>query len=141
VICGPEPAPWRCCIARCCIRTPKNGRKVVGGKFAALPDRAIGFELADYDRTRELIIDPTLTLLYSTYLGGKHDDEATAIALDAGGNSYILGYSASVDYPVSANAFQTELKDTGTADDGGPKRQRRAYENQPERHFAVLHLS
>ena len=92
----------------------QNGRKVVNGKFAALPERAIGFELADYDRTRELIIDPTLTLLYSTYLGGGYDDEATAIALDSSGNSYILGYSASLDYPASANAYQPELKDTVT---------------------------
>jgi len=36
--------------------------------FASWPTVKIGFSIGDYDPSRELVIDPTLS--YSTYLGG-----------------------------------------------------------------------
>ncbi|MBS1807092.1 MAG: SBBP repeat-containing protein [Acidobacteria bacterium] len=49
-------------------------------------------------------------LLYSTYLGGKSDDVANAIAIDTTGNAYIVGNTASTsstnDFPTTASAFQ-----------------------------------
>jgi hypothetical protein len=46
------------------------------------------------------------SLIYSTFLGGSGSDYATGIAVDATGQTYIPGYTASVDFPVSPNAFQ-----------------------------------
>ena len=46
------------------------------------------------------------SLIYSTFLGGSGSDYATGIAVDATGQAYIPGYTASVDFPVSSNAFQ-----------------------------------
>ena len=46
------------------------------------------------------------SLLYSTFLGGSGSDYATGIAVDATGQTYISGYTASIDFPVSSNAFQ-----------------------------------
>ena len=46
-------------------------------------------------------------LVYSTYLGGSDGaDEAVGIALDAGGNAYITGFTSSSDFPTTASAFQ-----------------------------------
>ncbi len=45
------------------------------------------------------------TLVYSTYLGGSGDDEAFAIAVNAAGNAYVTGFTASTDFPT-ANPFQ-----------------------------------
>ncbi len=45
-------------------------------------------------------------LVYSTFLGGKGDDGATAIALDTAGNAYIRGNTASTNYPTTQDAFQ-----------------------------------
>jgi len=47
------------------------------------------------------------SLIYSTFLGGSGNDYATGIAVDATGQAYISGYTASIDFPVSSNAFQS----------------------------------
>jgi len=45
-------------------------------------------------------------LLYSTYLGGSGNDTATGIAVNAAGEAYVSGQTASGDFPV-VSAFQT----------------------------------
>ena len=91
-----------------------NGKKTIEGRFALHADNTIGFQFSNYDKTKTFIIDPTINLLYSTYVGGVHDDEAMGIALDKAGNSYIVGFSASQNFPVSSNAYQTTRKNIGT---------------------------
>ena len=85
-----------------------NGKRLIEGKFVRSAQNTVAFRFSDYDTSRTLIIDPALSLLYSTYLGGYHDDEATAIALDAQKNAYILGYSQSPNYPITGNAYQQQ---------------------------------
>jgi hypothetical protein len=67
-------------------------------------------------------------LEYSTYLGGSVYDEASAIAVDADGDAYVTGATASLNFPVTPgvlqsankkaegtfNAFVTELNPGGT---------------------------
>jgi len=45
------------------------------------------------------------TLVFSTYLGGNGADTANGIAVDAAGNSYVVGDTTSTNFP--ATAFQT----------------------------------
>lgn len=54
-------------------------------------------------------------LIYSTFLGGTGSDYATGIAVDSTGQAYLCGYTGSVDFPVSSNAFQG-LYGGGTSD-------------------------
>ncbi len=42
--------------------------------------------------------------LYTRYLGGSVYDSATAIAVDAAGNAFVAGRTASPDFPVTAGA-------------------------------------
>jgi uncharacterized protein (TIGR03437 family) len=49
-------------------------------------------------------------LFYSSYLGGSSLDWATGIAVDRNGNAYVTGYTYSADFPVTAGAFQRELR-------------------------------
>jgi len=55
-------------------------------------------------------IDPTGSIqLFSTYLGGNGNDFPTGIALDASGSMYVVGYTDSSDFPVTAAALQNTI--------------------------------
>jgi hypothetical protein len=48
-------------------------------------------------------------LVYSTYLGGGADDTGESVALDGLGDSYVVGYTNSTDFPTSPGAYQPAL--------------------------------
>jgi adhesin/invasin len=83
----------------------------------------VEFAVANWDRRRELVIDPTLA--YSTYLGGNADDRGFGIALDDTGAAYVTGYTTSTNFPTQLplqqtnhgnnDAFVTKLNATGNA--------------------------
>src|SRR5437867_4409279 len=66
--------------------------------------KQVGFEVAPYDASRALIIDPVL--FYSTYLGGSDDEVGARIAVDAAGNAYVTGFTCSINFPTTAGVFQ-----------------------------------
>jgi hypothetical protein len=72
-------------------------RTSVEARFV-LVDHRVRFVLGHYDRTRELIIDPTLS--YSTYFGGSGQDDGLAVAVDGNGNAYVTGQTASSTLPA-----------------------------------------
>ncbi len=88
-------------------------KKVLDGEYVMLAANEVGFRLPAYDHSRPLIIDPTFKLLYSTYLGGVHDDQVGGMVLDAQNNAYVVGNSGSEDWPVSGNGYQTARKAIG----------------------------
>ena len=100
----------------------QNGaRQPVDARFVLKANNQISFELGTYDRSRELVIDPSVS--YSTYLGGSLDDAAYGIAFDGSGNAYVTGQTASANFPGSSsanklngtdNAFVTEIKADGS---------------------------
>lgn len=53
--------------------------------------------------------DPAGNLVYSTYLGGAGNDGAMGIAVDAAGNAYVTGFTASADFPTSPGAPQSSI--------------------------------
>ena len=85
----------------------------VSGRYVLQGPRQVGFEVASYDISRPLIIDPSLS--YSTYLGSTNFDQANGIAVDASGNAYVAGFTRSSAFPTSAGAFDTTY---GSAFDG-----------------------
>jgi hypothetical protein len=95
-------------------QTVDTRKRVISGHFVQLAENEFGFRATGYDKAKPLIIDPTIHLVYATYAGGIHDDEATDLVLDASGAAYVTGYTASQDFPVSSNAVQTVRKNIGT---------------------------
>jgi len=53
---------------------------------------------------------------YATYLGGSCGDTASGIAVDSSGSAYVVGYTNSADFPVTAGSMQ--VKYGGGAYDG-----------------------
>jgi hypothetical protein len=87
-----------------------NGiRQEIAGGYVLKDRQQVGFQVAAYDASRPLIIDPVLS--YSTYLGGSANDVGFGIAVDAAGNAYITGQTSSANFPTSA-AFDTTLAGT-----------------------------
>ena len=87
-------------------------RQIVPSRFEARGS-TIGFRLGAYDAGRPLVIDPSIS--YSTYLGGLAADTGFAIVVDAAGNAYVAGSTASDDFPV-AGALQPR-RGTGAGTD------------------------
>ena len=87
-----------------------QGRAGVEARFVVADDATVGFAVGAYDRTRPLVIDPTIA--YSTFLGGFHFDAAQSLAVDPQGNTFIAGYTASSDFPTQA-PFQPSPGGTG----------------------------
>lgn len=89
-----------------------NGtRKQVPGRYE-VRGTEVSFRVGVYDHRKPLVIDP---LIYSTYLGGSgpHGDFEWGIAVDSAGNAYVAGQTSSADFPVTAGAFQAQLKSPG----------------------------
>ena len=55
------------------------------------------------------------SLVYATYFGGSAIDEVRQVALDANGRMLITGWTASSDFPVTANALRPQYGGAGNA--------------------------
>lgn len=54
--------------------------------------------------------DPTGTTVYSTYLtGSTREYNPAGITTDSAGNAYVIGATASADFPVTPGAYQTQF--------------------------------
>lgn len=67
-------------------------------------DFVVSFEVSDYDRSRELVIDPILS--YGSYIGGNAFDEGRSITVDPEGNAYVVGTAASLDFPTTPGVIK-----------------------------------
>ncbi len=77
-------------------------RRPISGRYALQGGCQVGFEIAAYDASKPLIIDPVFR--YSTYFGGSSDDSGMGIAVDVTGNAYVTGFTASsTDLPLASS--------------------------------------
>jgi Beta-propeller repeat len=78
-----------------------------------------GFKVKDYNRTKELVIDP---ILAATFVGGSGTDFINALALDSAGNVYVAGETNSIDFPGigpgSADGTLSPVLPDGAVSDG-----------------------
>lgn len=113
-----------------------------GTVVAGIPTREAGFNIAGYDRSKPLFIDPTVaTVPYSTYFGGNassvgplnleqfssflgkaslmDSETGVDVALDSSANAYITGAAYSNNLPT-ADFFQSTLEGAFSPPDQNP---------------------
>jgi gliding motility-associated-like protein len=112
------------------IYTDKNGELIIKTPLGILKEKApyvtqngkilpakwnvnkavVSFDISNIDPTKELIIDP-LVRLWGTYYGGNSDDAVYYCDVDASGNLYASGYSASISNVATSGIHQTVIGD------------------------------
>ena len=100
-----------------------TAKNTIDGRWILKAGNQVGFEVASYDPSRALVIDPALS--YSTYLGGTGTDGAFGVAIDSMGDCYVTGFTSSTNFPTKnpyqkknaggVDTFVTKLNRTGTA--------------------------
>jgi hypothetical protein len=88
-------------------------RKQIDGGYAIAADGGVAFQVGPHDSRATLVLDPSLTVAYSTFLGGAGNDAAQSIAVDATGNVYIGGTTTSA---ATFAQSSTRLGPTGGSD-------------------------
>ena len=83
-----------------------DGQRVsVNGGYRIRARREVGFWAGTYDHGLPLFVDPGM--MWSTYLGGTATDYACAITRNLNDEVFVVGYSASTDYPTTPGSYQT----------------------------------
>jgi len=87
-----------------------NGNNIeidVQYEIVNLSENIYKFSIGKYNRAHPLVIDPVLC--YSSLLSGEKVDEGHSIAVDFAGNTYITGFTKSIDFPTTPGAYDTTL--------------------------------
>lgn len=80
-----------------------NGvRRTLTGCYKIVDPQTVAFAVGDYDRSRPLVIDPTLG--YSSFFGGNSSTTAWAVALDTNDCIYIAGQTLSSQFATTGAA-------------------------------------
>jgi hypothetical protein len=81
-------------------------RHSVDGHYRLDGDQ-VRFELGSYDKSQVLIIDPGVTVgTLAGPVGGSGNTKFNATALDAAGNVYVAGFTASTGFPGASGTWQ-----------------------------------
>src|SRR5215831_10868153 len=73
-----------------------SSRHAIKGSYRLNADGSVGFWVGKHDQHAALVIDPSLSLVYETFLGGAGADSVVSMAADATGNLYLGGTTTSV---------------------------------------------
>lgn len=98
-------------------QTQNGVEQAVDASYVFRDQGRVGFQLAEHDPSRALIIDPVVAfilklnsdgsdLIYSTFLGGGNLDIGLAIVIDDHGGAYVSGNTVSSNFPTTTGAFQ-----------------------------------
>ena len=85
----------------------RQNTQAVNGGYVLEGDGSVGFRVGSHRKDATLVLDPSLSLTYSTFLGGAGEDSANSIALDSSGKVYVGGTTTSATTFSEAGATST----------------------------------
>jgi len=74
---------------------PSGIRKPIRGTYVMEADGSVGLELGAHDSRAVLVVDPSISVAYSTFLGGAGNETGGNVAIDASGKVYVAGTTTS----------------------------------------------
>src|SRR5690606_24359278 len=81
----------------------RNGRIVEISATYKIKDNVVTYELDEYDKTIELIIDPAM--IFASYSGSLSDNFGMTATYDSNGSLYSGGIAFGNSYPTTAGAY------------------------------------
>ena len=75
----------------------------VQGSYQIGDDRKVRFQLGEYDRSAQLVVDPSV--VYVAFLAGSSGDVGISVGHDPLGFIYVGGYTFSGDFPLGGNSY------------------------------------
>jgi len=88
------------------FQSRETGREEISSKYS-IKNNIVKFRIDNYDKTKTLIIDPTL--VFSSFSGSRDDNWGYTATYDGAGNFYGGGIVFGSGFPVSNGAFQTSF--------------------------------
>lgn len=89
----------------------KGKYKQIEASFKLITNNTFAFEIGQYDKTTDLIIDP---LVFSSLMGGSGGEEIVDIVETSHGTVYVTGWTESPNFPTTPGAYSSTF--TGEKD-------------------------
>ncbi len=96
-----------------------RGKSITVDSSFQVKGNKVTLDLANYDRTKAIIIDP---VVYGSYIGGRSHfsdspflpgaDGVTGTASDGNGNVYMAGTTISADFPINFGPYVVNISDS-----------------------------
>lgn len=87
-----------------------RGRKLnVAGGYKLLAANVIGFVVGKHRPDLPIVIDPSISISYTTFLGGSGAEKGSSVAVDSNGAVYVGGTTALAAFPETAGANEGSL--------------------------------
>ncbi len=91
----------------------------VAGGYKLLSRDEIGFVVGRYRADLPLVIDPQISIVYTTFLGGNGADKSNSVAVDSSGNVYVGGTSTDITtFPEATTCNDVTSSTCGGASSG-----------------------
>ena len=85
------------------IYQPEGGSLVpVAGEYRILLDGDVRFTLGEHDPNLPIVIDPIISIAYTTFLGGAGAEKGSSVAVDAAGKIYVGGGTTLPVFPADS---------------------------------------
>jgi len=90
-----------------------NGRRIaVAGGYRLLSRDIIGFAIGKHHSDLPVVIDPSISISYTTFLGGNGAEKGSSVAVDGAGAVYIGGITTLAAFPETATGTEGPLSGT-----------------------------
>ena len=87
-----------------------SGRRIaVAGGYRLLSRNIIGFAIGRHRSNLPVVIDPSISIAYTTFLGGSGAEKGNSVAVDGAGAVYVGGTTTLAAFPETAAGMQGPL--------------------------------